>query len=132
MIARIRSLGIDWTCSAMNWSTETFNSPEGPITLSDRFGWWLEAQFGRVFNLFWSGSDEEILSALRGEVPRRYMSKRQREFAHAAMTDALKWSDFFDEFFCTDCDAELCADDEARLCSACRALHPEMLLEDRK
>jgi len=125
MIAqRIRSLGIGWTCSAMNWSTETFVSADGPITLSDRFGWWLENQFSRVFGLFYNGSDEELLSALRGETPRKYMSERQREFALAALSGDLKWS--------VDCDRELLATDEARLCAGCRALHPEMLLEDRK
>ncbi len=38
----------------------------------------------------------------------------------------------FDEFFCADCDTYLLVTDEGNLCADCRALRPEMLLEDRE
>lgn len=136
MIAqRIRSLGISWTCSAMNWSTETFVSDDGSaIRATRRFGFWLETQFGRAFGWFYDGSDQEIDDALEGIIPRRCMSERQRQAgADAARSyGAPQWSSFFDEFFCADCDVDLTAEDVATLCAHCRALHPEMLLEDRK
>lgn len=134
MIQRLRSLGIDWTCVMMNWASETFVSSEGPITISDLFGWWLESLGSRLFGFFYAGSDEEILSALHGETPRRYMNDRQRQFVREALgaSDDHRWHGIFDDFFCAECDAELLVSDETDICAGCRALHPEMLLEDRK
>jgi hypothetical protein len=131
-LQRIRSLGQDWTISAMNWIDDHVTHPADYPSFRFSFGWWLDRQLSRLFGFFYTGSDEEIMSALQGETPRKAMSQRQREFAHVVVQEELKWSCFFDEFFCADCDRELLVIDEVNLCAGCRALHPEMLLEDRK
>lgn len=132
MIAqRIRSLGISWTCSAMNWTSDAFLA-EGdysrPITLRNRFGWWLEDKLSILFGFFYDHSDEELDAVRNGEIPREYMNERQRAFGY-------QWAligSFFDDCFCADCLAPLPTADVATRCAYCRALHPEMLLEDRK
>lgn len=132
MIAqRIRSLGISWTAGAMNWTSDTFlveDDYSRPISLRNRFGWWIECRLTSVFGFFYAESDEEIDAVRHGEIPRAYMSERQRvagrEFALGGF--------LFDDLLCNDCDDALLVVDETNLCAACRALHPEMLLEDRK
>lgn len=120
---RIRSLGINLSCRGMNWAIDTFVAVDGPLTLSDRFGWWLEDVFSRLFQFCYDGSQEE-LDAIR-DTPRIYQTKRQRiEGRKLAISGVL-----FDEVCCTDCDAPLLVNDEVSLCASCRALHPEMLLE---
>ena len=130
ILQRIRSLGISWTLDALEWTTETFlyiRDYDRP-SLLNRFGFWLEARFSGLFSFFYRGSDEEIDAVRRSEIPRAYMSERQRaagrEFALAGI--------FYDDVLCNDCGAPLLVVDETNLCAACRALHPEMLLEDRK
>jgi hypothetical protein len=132
MIAqRIRSLGIDWTCSAMNWNSDTFLAEDDysrPLSLRNRFGYWLEDKLMILFDFFYDHSDEELDAVRNGEIPREYMNERQRAFGYQwALIGSL-----FDECFCADCDEPLLTADEANLCAACRALHPEMLLEDRR
>lgn len=131
MIAqRIRSLGIDWTCSALNWTSDTFLAEDDysrPISLRNRFGWWLEDKLRILFGVFYRHSDEELDAVQGGEIPRKYMSERQRAFGYQwALLGVV-----FDECSCVDCAAPLVTTNEAILCAACRALHPEMLLEFR-
>ncbi len=56
------------------------------------------------------------------------MSERQRAFGRK-----LALSECVEEVICVDCESEpLLVEDESNLCAKCRALHPEMLLEDAR
>jgi hypothetical protein len=133
---RIRTLGIDFSCWATEWNSEHILSPDcfardglGEPTLRERLGWWIETQLTHLFGFFWNGSEEELDAVANGEIPRKYMSQRQREFGREA---ALIAGIFYDDCFCADCESPLQVADISNVCAHCRALHPEMLLEDRK
>jgi hypothetical protein len=61
----------------MSWAVDKFVAGEGPITLRDRLGWWLEGIGSRIFGWAYQGSREEIRDAF--EVPLEYCSPVQRE-----------------------------------------------------
>jgi hypothetical protein len=131
-LQRIRSLGISWSCSAMNWNSDYLLASRNDRLFS--LGWWIEQEvLSPLFGFFYDGSDEEIRDAINGDIPRRYMNERQREAGRAtAFSNEPQWPNFYDEFLCRDCDDALLVIDETNLCASCRALHPEMLLENRK
>lgn len=126
LIQRFRSLLQDWSCAAMNGIEYHIIAPADYPSLRISFGWWLDGLCGRIFGLAYSGSEEELDAVRNGEVPREYMTRRQREFGYESVLSGC----LFDELICVDCGVEaLLVSDETNLCANCRALHPEMLLE---
>lgn len=132
LIQRVRSLGLNWSATAMNWNSDLLLAPglhSEEILIREIIGWKIEDQLHRIFGFFYPGSDEEIEAVYNCEIPRRYMSARQR---FAGLEAALRGR-LFDEVICIECEsAALLVTDETNVCADCRALHPEMLLEDRK
>lgn len=93
---RLRSLVISWAVSGCNWATSDrfFVHPyDGVITWKNRLGWWLEGQFGRVLNLAFPGSDEEIEAAW--DTPLSHLSERQLSHIWPAFDEM--------EATCNDC-----------------------------
>lgn len=72
MKQRIKSLGIGWTCTLMNW-----NSHICYADWIDHVRWWIEGHLSAAFCFFYEGSDEELRSVEQDEVPLEYMSARQ-------------------------------------------------------
>lgn len=132
VIQRARSLGIAWCLELMEWTSQLLLKPglhSEEILRRERVGWAIEDKLQRLFGFFYDGSDEEIEAVYNCEIPRRYMSARQR---YAGLEMALR-GQLFDEVICIHCEfAPLLVTDETNYCADCRALHPEMLLEDRK
>lgn len=96
---RLRSRVIGWTAGAMNWVSEhcCYAASDHDIGWRDHLRWALEDALSRLFDLAYSGSDEEIQSVFHGEIPPKYMSGRQHAVFKAALGygDAAAW--------CSDC-----------------------------
>jgi hypothetical protein len=127
MIQKLRSFVMDLSCGASEWiNLRLLVLPSSSLRFS--FGWWFEKQFMTLFGIAYRGSEEELDAVENGEIPRKYMSQRQREFSYQAAREGI----LFDEVTCLDCGELLLVSDEIDICAQCRALHPEMLLEDAK
>ena len=132
LLQKIRSIGVSCTIRALNWNSDLLLLPgiyTMEITWRDRLGWLIEDQLSDLFGFFYTGSDEEIEAVYDCEIPRYAMSSRQRQAGfEAAIRGRL-----FDEVICIGCEtAPLLVTDISNYCAGCRALHPEMLLEDAK
>lgn len=78
IIQSTRSLAISWSCKGIAWATSDLffvNPYDQEITWRNHVGWWIEGQFGRVFNWAYPGSDEEIEQAFDQPLP--HLSERQ-------------------------------------------------------
>jgi hypothetical protein len=126
LIQRLRTFGQEIASIMMCWVDKHVITPADWPSFRFEFGCWIDGWLGELFGFFYNGSDEEIEAVLNGEIPRRYMSWRQREAGRAAALSGH----LFEEVICVHCETEpLLIEDETNLCAHCRALHPEMLLE---
>lgn len=82
LVQRCRTALINACCTLMNLNSRLcYADLDHEIGWRDHVRWWIERRLSAVFCWAFSGSDEELEAVINDEVPERYMSDRQRDYA---------------------------------------------------